>query len=289
MAAPLPTFELPPLPTINDKALEKRAFTHTSYYGRPAAGFEDKADDLSPDYERLEFIGDSVIQLAVTGLLHEMYPGLRVGPASKLRSALVENASFAPISVHYGLPQRLLANPVQAMVLKNTPSVQADIFEAFIGALYLDQGFDIVRPWLSKLFTPLAEYHCAIIRAQHGHSAASEPAEASGYLVLLNQALQSQGIANNVEWKFKDVRRAPQQQGDALVGLQALRRGRTLGPGLRIDEKGREERGGEARRVDAQDRARRLRWSRCLTICLRARTRGGLGMVSTHYRCITGP
>ncbi|KAF7294259.1 RNase III domain-containing protein [Mycena chlorophos] len=225
MAAPLPTFELPPLPTINDKALEKRAFTHTSYYGRPAAGFEDKADDLSPDYERLEFIGDSVIQLAVTGLLHEMYPGLRVGPASKLRSALVENASFAPISVQYGLPQRLLANPVQAMVLKNTQSVQADIFEAFIGAFYLDQGFDVVRPWLSELFRPLAEYHYAIIRAQHGHSTASEPAEASGYLVLLNQALQSQGIGNKVEWTFaggdaalKDAPPEMQAQFDAHRG-----------------------------------------------------------------------
>ncbi|KAJ7068789.1 hypothetical protein C8F01DRAFT_1247277 [Mycena amicta] len=198
-----PTFDLPPLPQIQQESIRKQVFTHKGYFARPVVGFEDKADDLSPDNEKFEFLGDAVLELAVTSLLAEMYPGLR-----KLRSMIVENAHLAPISVKYGLPQHLLADRTQALALRNTVSVQADLFEAFVGGLYTDQGMNIVQPWLHALFRPYARNAYNTIRAQHGQppleaspSDSSGFGEPSGHIVLFNQTLQKLS-RQNVEWRF---------------------------------------------------------------------------------------
>jgi ribonuclease III len=73
---------MPDLPMIQNKELRTQAFTHRSFASRPAHVFEDHENDPSPDNEMLEHLGDTVLNLAVTSMLRELYPRLRVGPST---------------------------------------------------------------------------------------------------------------------------------------------------------------------------------------------------------------
>ncbi|KAL0580533.1 hypothetical protein V5O48_001520 [Marasmius crinis-equi] len=166
---------LPPLPKFRSKDIERKVFTHRSYYGRPNHVFEDQPDSPSPDNEKFEHLGDSVLSLVVTEMLLEMYPGLRVGPSTKTRALIVGNTTLANVSRRYQLPRRLYLHPAQAIALRASTHVQADVFEAVIGGLYTDQGLDGVKPWLKALFHPYAIAAYNIVRAQHGLCPVDQP------------------------------------------------------------------------------------------------------------------
>ncbi|KAK1232092.1 hypothetical protein PQX77_004750 [Marasmius sp. AFHP31] len=180
---------LPALPTFRSRDIETKVFTHRSYYGRPNHVFEDQPTSLSPDNEKFEHLGDSVLNLVITEMLLEMYPGLRVGPSTKTRALIVGNTTLANVSRRYQLSYRLLLHPAQAIALQASPHVQgqffvhptdeiridlvtamdlADVFEAFVGGLYTDQGIEVVKPWLRALFRPYAMAAYNMIRIQHG-------------------------------------------------------------------------------------------------------------------------
>lgn len=224
----------PPLPEINDVNIRQKVFTHRSYHGRPTHIFEDHPNDLSPDNEKYEHLGDAVLGLSVTSLMMEMYPGLRVGPSTKVRAMIVGNATLAEISLKYQLPSRLRLHTAQAIALRASPTIQADVFESFVGGLYDDQGLDPVKRWLDKLFRPYAKAAYEIVRQQHGvpavpivplpsrygryndhsgnfaggrngivHEEVATP-PSGGHLALFNQYLQKGN--KPVEWKFSDGR-----------------------------------------------------------------------------------
>ncbi|KAJ6515382.1 ribonuclease III domain-containing protein [Mycena sanguinolenta] len=224
------SYLFPPLPTIQQEDIRLRVFTHRSYYARSAHVFEDRPDDPSPDNEKFEHLGDSVLGLVVTSLVSDMYPGLRVGPSTKVRAKMVGNATLAEISVRYGLTEQLRLHPAQAVTLCASTNVQADVFESFIGGLYLDQGIDACKAWLNPLFRPYAAVAYAAVRAEHGlppvrtdplpsssnrsmngpvspspssHSSVdSNGATTTGHLALFNQCLQKRDA--RVEWKYSD-------------------------------------------------------------------------------------
>ncbi|KAF8958470.1 ribonuclease III domain-containing protein [Flammula alnicola] len=158
----------PPLPEILSPAIFQQVFTHRSFYARPTHVFEDHPDDLSPDNEKFEHLGDTVLGLTITSLLIDLFPGLRVGPSTKIRAMIVGNPTLAEISVRYRLPESLRLHPAQAITLRASTNIQADVFEAFIGGLYLDQGLEAVRKWINILFPPYAMAAYDIARQQHG-------------------------------------------------------------------------------------------------------------------------
>ncbi|KAI0638442.1 ribonuclease III [Trametes polyzona] len=161
---------LPPLPEIRSEALRLQVFTHRSFYARPTHVFEDMPDDPSPDNESLEHLGDTVLSLVVTGLLRDVYPCLRVGPSTKIRALVVGNPTLAWISVQYRLPERLRMHPAQAITLQASANIQADLFESFVGGLYLDQGLEAVKSWLHPLLRPFLAIAYRTVRIQHGLS-----------------------------------------------------------------------------------------------------------------------
>ncbi|WWD21017.1 hypothetical protein CI109_105498 [Kwoniella shandongensis] len=134
---PLDTFTLPPLPPIEDKALEKKVYTHTSYHALPRRGeerFEDEADNR--DNEKLEHVGDSYLGCAVTALLHDLYPNLKEGHATLLKGHLVSNTTLAQLSRHYDLPSHLIAAPDALYNLKSGDKTVANLFEAYVAGVY---------------------------------------------------------------------------------------------------------------------------------------------------------
>ncbi|KAJ6561445.1 ribonuclease III domain-containing protein [Mycena vulgaris] len=209
----------PPLPKILKEDIRLRVFTHRSYYARPTHIFEDRPDDPSPDNEKFEHLGDSVLGVVVTSLILEMYPGLRVGPSTKVRAMIVGNATLAEISVKYKLPEQLRMHPAQAVTLCASANVQADVFESFIGGLYTDQGLQCVETWLYQLFRPYVQAAYNIVRMQHGLAPVGTPDPAAylpspapspplptdstvGHLALFNQQLQKGN--QHVEWLYSD-------------------------------------------------------------------------------------
>jgi len=112
----------------------------------------------SPHNERLEFLGDSLLNCAVAGALYERFPELREGELSRLRANLVRQETLAGVARELGLGDCLRLGEGE---LKSggaaRPSILADALEAVIGAVYLDAGFDAVRAMVERLFAPAIE------------------------------------------------------------------------------------------------------------------------------------
>ncbi|HIK44594.1 MAG TPA: ribonuclease III [Leptolyngbyaceae cyanobacterium M65_K2018_010] len=134
------------LPNFKNQDLLQQALTHSSYvYENPQAG---------PDNERLEFLGDSVLEFVVRDLLFARYPDMAEGEMSKRCDRLVNQTSLAEIAVQLNLPSSLrLGSGAQAE--RHNPSVQADAFEALIGAYRLDAGLNPVYDYVAAIFAPL--------------------------------------------------------------------------------------------------------------------------------------
>jgi ribonuclease III len=111
----------------------------------------------SPNYEQLEFIGDSVVRLAASEFLWEVYPGSSVGDFSAVRKILVSDRVLAQLSDSYGFDRYLILSPSAAGDTSGKISRLADAFEATLGALYLSRGnLSLIRPWLDPHFQRLA-------------------------------------------------------------------------------------------------------------------------------------
>jgi len=147
-----PSSELPSLPTIRSEQILKQIFTHRSLIRRSRRAFEDTPNDLSRDSDQLINLGDQVYSLVVTDLIRDAYPHLCVGPSSKVRDRLKYHETLAKTAVSYKLHNRLLVQPAQADEVRRSLHAQADVFKAYIGGLYREQGLDVVVRWLRPLF-----------------------------------------------------------------------------------------------------------------------------------------
>ncbi len=125
-------------PFANPKLLE-RALTHRSF--------------SSDHYERLEFLGDSVLNLAVSGLLFERLSQLPEGDLSRVRANLVKQDTLFQIASGLGLSNCLrLGDGEKRSGGHKRPSILADALEAVIGAVYLDAGFESANALVRRLY-----------------------------------------------------------------------------------------------------------------------------------------
>lgn len=103
--------------------------------------------------ERIEFLGDSVLNLAVAGLLYEQLSELPEGDLSRVRANLVKQDTLHKLAVVLGLPNMLRLGEGEARSGgQKRPSILADALEAVIGAVYLDAGFDKADQLVRRLF-----------------------------------------------------------------------------------------------------------------------------------------
>jgi ribonuclease III len=134
--------------TIENEKLLKQAFTHSSYVNEHRRKpFEDN--------ERLEFLGDAVLELTVSQFLFKKYPTMTEGELTKLRAAIVCEPSLVSFANDLEFGQHILLGKGEEMTGgRERPALLADVFEAFIGALYLDQGIDKVVEFLDRVVFP---------------------------------------------------------------------------------------------------------------------------------------
>lgn len=155
---------------FTDHSLLDRALTH-----RSALGLRERAD-----YERLEFLGDAVLDLSVAHLLSDRHPDAREGELSKMRAALVNTQALAAIakSLDFG-PFIKLGRGEFSSGGSERPSILADVMEAVIGAIYRDSSYDQAMKIIEQIFnTSLEEvtpYDPKTELQEALHAAGSEP------------------------------------------------------------------------------------------------------------------
>lgn len=153
---PLPAGQarMPLLPKINDVNLYNRVFVHKSIINNKS--YLHKGEIMAAHNERLEFLGDSVLNNIVTVILYERFPEASEGELTQARSQLVKNVTLAEFAISYGLNKKLQSNLSEEVLRTSTQKIYADIFEAYIGALAIERNFDIssIKKWLFQLMEP---------------------------------------------------------------------------------------------------------------------------------------
>jgi ribonuclease III len=129
---------------FGDAALLVQAFTHRSYLN------ENRRLTLSHN-ERLEFLGDAVIELAATEYLFKKYPKATEGELTVYRAALVNANILAEVAADIGMDEYLLLSKGEAKDLgRGRQYILANTYEALVGALYLDRGYDVARDFSDR-------------------------------------------------------------------------------------------------------------------------------------------
>lgn len=137
--------------TFRDKPLLMQAFTHRSYIN------ENGADTLSHN-ERLEFLGDAVLELSVTDFLYRKYPHHAEGELTAFRSALVNAVIISSVAEAIGMNDYLLLSRGEAKDHgKARQYILANTYEALIGAIYLDQGYAAADGFIAQTLLPKTE------------------------------------------------------------------------------------------------------------------------------------
>lgn len=133
----------------HDQDLLYQALTHSSFtYESRQNGFDNN--------QRLEFLGDAVLDLAVSDFLFRSYPNRDEGELTKMRAALVCEPSLARVAKELGLGYCLLMGKGEERSGgRERPSILADVFEALLGALYLDQGLVVASNLALQFLAPV--------------------------------------------------------------------------------------------------------------------------------------
>ena len=132
---------------FKDKDLLKQAFIHRSY-------INENENSGSSHNERLEFLGDAVLELIVTDFLYKKYGDYTEGELTALRSALVNAVIISDIALQIGMNDYLLLSKGENKDTgKARQYILANTYEAYVGAIYLDQGYDVAEKFIaSSLF-----------------------------------------------------------------------------------------------------------------------------------------
>ncbi|WLR52309.1 ribonuclease III [Bacillus tianshenii] len=178
---------------FEDEHLLKQAFTHSSYVNEHRARpFEDN--------ERLEFLGDAVLELTVSQYLFKQFPNMSEGELTKLRAAIVCEGSLVEFANELSFAPYVLLGKGEEMTGGRTrPALLADVFEAFIGALYLDQGIETVNELLKKVVYPRIS-EGAFSHVMDYKSQLQEVVQRDGQHAVEYKIVEEKGPAHNREF-----------------------------------------------------------------------------------------
>ena len=134
--------------SFNDVELLRQAFTHRSY-------LNEHRGETSGHNERLEFLGDAVLELVSTHFLYTKFPEKNEGDLTAYRAALVNAVTCAEVATELGMNDFLLLSRGEAKDTGRARGVLlANAFEALIGAIYIDQGYDAAQAFIAAHLLP---------------------------------------------------------------------------------------------------------------------------------------
>ena len=205
--------------------LLQQAFTHTSYANEHG----------TESYERLEFLGDAIVDFLVGEYLFSHFPTLDEGMMSRIRAALVCERALSELAVEIGIGKcMLLGHGAENSGDRKRPSILSDMFEAHIAAMYLDAGMDNTRDYLYSLYKDRIDK-------------ATESGQVIDYKTKLQEKLQENGPCN-ISY---EVVSADGPVHHCLFEMQVCVNGKILGRGSAYSKK-------EAQQKAAEDALSKL-------------------------------
>ncbi len=196
---------------FKNSALLETALTHTSYAN----------ENNLKSYERLEFLGDAIVDMIVAEVLFENYPDIDEGVMSKIRASLVCEKALAELAKEIGIDKCMrLGNGAEKSGYRDNASILSDMFEALVAAIYLDAGFNNAKEYVLAVY---AEKIDETVR--NGNIA--------DYKTRLQEKLQEGGKCEIV---YKEVS-AIGPVHHCLFEIQVLGNGKVLGSGQAYSKK----------------------------------------------------
>jgi ribonuclease-3 len=123
---------------FKDSTLVIEALTHPSIEGRP-------------NYQRLEFLGDRVVGLAIAEMLYSHYPADKEGSLSRKLTTLVRREGLSAVCVEIGLNELIqMDSSAKLNGGLDNPAIQCDVMESIVGAMYIDGGYDVVYAFINS-------------------------------------------------------------------------------------------------------------------------------------------
>ena len=129
--------------TFKDPRLLKESLTHAS-----------SADNRLASNERMEFLGDAVLDLIICEALYRRFPEYLEGDMTKIKSAVVSRRTCADVATETGLTDLLIIGKGVGSGLAMPSSLAAAVYESIVAALYLDGGFEVVKDYVLRTMTP---------------------------------------------------------------------------------------------------------------------------------------
>lgn len=177
---------------FRDPALAAQALTHRSFG--------------SPHNERLEFLGDSVLGLVVSAAIFERFPDLREGEMSRLRAQLVRERALHDIARALDLgPHLALGEGESRSGGQARPSILADAFEAVIGAVFLDGGFEAAREVVGRLLGPALDAPVAVASTKDAKTRLQEVLQGRRLPLPTYSIVATRGAAHNQTFEVECV------------------------------------------------------------------------------------
>ena len=172
--------------------LYEAAFTHASYRN------ENKST-CKVDYDRLEFVGDAVLDLIIADLLYYRFPNMRSGELSKCRASLVRGVTLASFSKRMNFERYIRVSKGEEKLGEMNPKLLEDCFEAFIGAYYLDNhdNFEKTKTLVKSFFSDAIEHY--------------EEYEVFDYKSRLQEMLQS-NTSGDISYSIVEENGTPQEK-----------------------------------------------------------------------------
>jgi ribonuclease-3 len=171
-----------------------QALTHRSYIN------EHGATDTG-DNERLEFLGDAVLDFLVGEMLYQRYPEMPEGDLTRLRAALVRTESLASLSQQMGLGEELrMGKGEETTGGRERQTNLCAVFEALVGALYLDQGLPAVQEFVMPQLNPLLEQIITAALDRDARSTLQEWSQAELNLTPIYRTVSASGPDHQKEF-----------------------------------------------------------------------------------------
>lgn len=186
-------------PTFKNDAFLTTALTHRS-------ALNEHISTSTESNERLEFLGDAVLELVSTDFLYERFPQEQEGMLTVFRSALVKTTTLADVALEMGLGQKLyMSKGEEASKGRENVGLLANAFEALLGALYLDQGIEAVRSLLNVALFPKMDEILQKRLYKHAKSQLQEVLQAEGIQAPEYVVIGESGPDHDREFTVKAV------------------------------------------------------------------------------------
>lgn len=179
--------------------LLQQALTHRSY-------LNEQPDETLENNERLEFLGDAVLDFLTGNALYQRYPEMPEGELTRLRAALVRTETLAQVAMGCNLGEHLrISKGEESSGGRLRQNILCDAFEAVVGALYLDQGLEAVENFVMPLLTPLLDHILAEGLHKDARSMLQEWSQAVHNLTPVYRVIESSGPDHDKEFTVEAV------------------------------------------------------------------------------------